>query len=196
MVNEPFVIFDLDGTLVDSWNSLTECLRRTLESLNRELPSDTFFNQYDIGDIGSMFHDCHRIYTSDIEWKKFKSLSGIVYVRYCIPFVKVIPKGKLLFEKCRAMNLGCVVLTNKYQLSADIICTLLYGPTAFKSIIGRNGIGMIKPHKYAVNRIERCGLDVSLCRGYFGDSHIDETMAARLKVPYWDINSITEDFIR
>lgn len=195
MQNEYFVIFDLDGTLVDSRNSLMECLRLTLKSLNRELPSDTFFNQYGIGDIASMFHDCHCIYASDIEWEKFKSLSDTVYVRYCIPYIKVIPKGKLMLDKCRAMNLECVVLTNKYQLSADIICTLLYGPTAFKTIIGRNGIGMIKPYKKAVNRIERCGLDVSLCRGYFGDSLVDESMAAKLKVPYWDINSITEDFI-
>ena len=190
-MNNEYVIFDLDGTLIDSWESITLCLTRTVEAVGCESVPSSFFSDYDISHIGKAFHQCHDRFVKEMGWREFKSLSDKIYIRDCLDKVKTLEPGVMMLNQTLEKGMDCVVLTNKFQMAADIICTMLFGPTTFKHIIGRKGIRMIKPYKYAINAITRCGLDIACCAGYVGDSETDRIMAEKMGVRYHSINELS-----
>ena len=98
--------------------------------------------------------------------------------------------GEKIVEYCKKQDVKIVVLTNKIQLAADIICTSLFPIGVFMDIIGRNGVRPIKPNKIAIARLKHRQLSPELCHAFIGDSATDEKMAQLMNVRYYDINQL------
>lgn len=196
MNNVGYVIFDLDGTIIDSFESACKSLSLTLESLSLPIPSNDFYEPFRDKELSALFRATYAHSGTTLPWKAFKSTFDEVYSHHCMEGIQVIPLGNQIIELCRSKNIKMVVLTNKIQLAADIVCTSLFPVRTFASIIGRNGVRPIKPFKYAINKLIKKGFSVESCKAYFGDSPTDAKLAALMNVKYYDIHQLDEKRIQ
>lgn len=193
MYSFKYIIIDLDGTLVDSFDSVCESLAITMEQLSLPDPDKMFYESYRGMDLSLLFKGVYSSCNHNVSWKSFKTTFDDVYIHRCTENIQVNPKGAKVIGRCKVRNVKMVVLTNKLQLAADIICISLFSIGFFTDIIGRNGVRPIKPYKSAVARLNHRRLSPALCQAYIGDSATDEKMAQLLEVPYFDINQLDDN---
>ena len=196
MNNAGYVIFDLDGTIIDSFESACKSLSLTLESLSLPVPSDDFYEPFRDKELSALFRATYAHSRTTLPWKVFKRTFDEVYSQHCMEGIQVIPLGNQIIELCRCKLIDMVVVTNKTQPAADIVCASLFPSKTFVSVIGRNGVRPIKPYKYAINKLIKRGFPVESCKAYFGDSGTDEKLAALMKVKYYDIHQMDEKQIQ
>lgn len=190
MFSFKYIIIDLDGTLINSFDSVCASLAMTMEGLSLPSPEKEFYESYRGKDLSSLFKGVYSNCKQSVSWKCFKTTFDDVYTHHCTENVQVNPKGAKVIAYCKERNVKMVVLTNKLQLAADIICVSLFPIGFFADIIGRNGVRPIKPYKYALSRLSSRRLSPSLCQAYIGDSATDEKMAQLIGAPYYDINCL------
>ena len=196
MLSFKYIIIDLDGTLVDSFDSVCDSLALTMNQLSLANPERTFYESFRDRDLSTLFKGVYSSCSHDVPWKTFKTLFDDIYTHHCTENVHVTPMGEKIVEYCKKQDIKIVVLTNKLQLAADIICTSLFPIGVFTDIIGRNGVRPIKPYKYAIARLSRHQLSPTLCQAYFGDSTADERMARLMNVPYYDIQQLDDHLLQ
>lgn len=196
MINANYVILDLDGTIIDSFDSVCQSLSLTLDVLSLPIPSEGFYELFRNEELSSLFKAAYDGFGKCLSWKSFKSAFDEVYSHHCTEDVRVTSTGNAIVECCKRMNVRMVVLTNKRQLAADIVCTSLFPVRTFADIIGRDGVRPIKPYKYAVNKLVHSGFPTEMCKACFGDSSTDEKMAMKMGVDYYDIRTMDESQIQ
>lgn len=192
MFSIKYIILDLDGTLIDSFDSVCDSLALTMNCLSLPNPERTFYESFRECDLSSLFKGVYLSCSHNVSWKCFKATFDDIYTHHCTENVRVKPIGEKLVEACKNQKVNMVVLTNKIQLAADIICTSLFPIGVFSVIIGRKGVRPIKPYKYVLSRLSRQQMSPSLCQAYFGDSATDARMAQLMNVPYYDVNQMDD----
>lgn len=188
MKDKKYIIFDLDGTLVDSFPTIVNVCKRVFkEYAPAAIPSDELFENYRGRDIEQMFMDLSE--RLNVNTNEFRKKYDAQYALDCLTGTIVIRQQKIVLKEAKAMGLGIIVLTNKRQELAEKVCSALFSNGEIDYIIGRKGTEPIKPRQVIIERLKKCGINAERqCLKYFGDSEIDRITAKLLKVEYININ--------
>lgn len=186
-----YVIFDLDGTLIDSFECICRNINKTLSFFECPICAKSQFEEYRYKDLGELFSFAVETTNGKVPMSLFKCIFDKIHFDDCIDGVGVIEKAKHLLENAKLKGLGIIVLTNKKKEIADKICKNLFPIDTFDFILGRFDE---KPIKRASSQ---CPILKELERNfniitYYGNSIIDEEISQRLHVRFVNINDIVE----
>ena len=184
MKNKDYIIFDLDGTLVDSYPTIINACKRVLKEFAPSLlPSEQFFNTYLGKEIEQLFIDMAKI--SNLSLDEFRRKYDEQYAHDFLSGSSIINKQFKILTEAKAKGIGIIVLTNKKQELAERLCEKLLGNSLIDIIIGRKDSTPIKPRHVIIERLHDCGIkQLSQCIKYYGDSKSDLETAQLLRIKY------------
>lgn len=186
-----YVIFDLDGTLIDSFGCICRNINKTLQSFDCPICTKSQFEEYRDKDLGELFSFAVETTNGKVSMSQFKSIFDKMHFDDCIDGVTIIEKAKHLLENAKLKGVGIIVLTNKKQEIADKICKNLFPIDTFDFIIGRLGEKPIKATSSICSTLKKMGMDLHII-AYYGNSIIDENISKKLHVRFANINDIME----
>ena len=173
------IIFDLDGTLIDSLADLAEAINRMLDEHDYPRRDLAVFPEF-IGD--GMRKLVERALPEEVRTDAIIDACVLDYQRHyetlwhdqTVPYPGIV---EVLAElRRRGVPLG--VLSNKPQRFTELCCTHFF-PDCFDLVLGARESVPRKPHPAAASDIsERFGLPLANC-AYVGDSGIDMEFATR-----------------
>lgn len=184
MKNKDYIIFDLDGTLVDSYPTIINACERVLKEFAPSfLPSEQFFDTYRGKEIEQLFIDMAKI--SNLSLDEFSRKYDEQYAHDYLSGSSIINNQFKILTEAKAKGIGIIVLTNKKQELAERVCEKLLGNSLIDIIIGRKDSTPIKPRHVIIERLHDCGIkQLSQCIKYYGDSKSDLETAQLLRIEY------------
>lgn len=181
------IIFDLDGTLVDTFEDLTESMRFGLERLGVENHASDLCPQR-IGDFINLPDAIERFAEYLLGREHRAHLASLIammrghYDENCTVRTRPYRGIEAALGQLRGKGVRLAVLTNKEQNAAERIVRHYFGGQTFEPVIGNAEDRNAKPHPDGVYAIlERWGLepaDVALV----GDSFVDVRTAQAAKI--------------
>lgn len=186
-----YVIFDLDGTLIDSFECICRNINKTLQSFDCPICTKSQFEEYRDKDLGELFSFAVKTTNGKVSMSLFKSIFDKMHFDDCIEGVTIIEMAKYLLENAKQKGLGIIVLTNKKQEIADKICKNLFPIDTFDFIIGRLREKPIKETSSICSTLKKMGMNLHII-AYYGNSIIDEDISKRLHAMFANINDIKE----
>ena len=149
------VIFDLDGTLLNTLTALSFCISKTMKHFGlKEI--DIEHTRYFVGEGAKKFVDRSLIYNGDTDLKLANEAYKVydeIFARDCLKDVKPYDGILELLSNLKSMNIKTVVLSNKSQAGVEKNIYTIIGEGVFDSIYGeRPGIPK-KPDPTALNLI-------------------------------------------
>lgn len=162
-------IFDLDGTLVDSIEDLSEATNKAMSSLQRPTyPLETYRHF-----VGNGVKKLIERALGDEHLDLYPSARAIFdhyYQDHCLDHTFIYDGLKDMIIRLKAMGCHFAVVTNKPHHLAKKIVSHLFGDDIFVSIIGQQEGYPLKPNPYFVLDImKQWGKDAV----YIGDSDVD-----------------------
>lgn len=178
-----YVIFDLDGTLVDSYATVVNACIRVLGIHTPGIPSDdALFERYRGEDMENMFISLAE--TAGMSVEKFRDEYDKAYADHYLDGTTVIGSQYETLERARRSGFGIIILTNKRQEIAEKICCQLLDMREDELIIGRTGPQPIKPRREMIDRLETFDVSLEDCVAYYGDSDTDREAAGLLNIEF------------
>lgn len=168
-----YAIFDLDGTLIDSFECVCRNINKTLQSFDCPVCTKSQFEEYRHKDLSELFSFAVKTTNGKVSMSLFKCIFDKMHLDDCIDGVTVIEKTKSLLENAKQKGLGIIVLTNKKQEIAEKICKVLFPTNTFNYIIGRLDEKPIKPYPIVIDRLLQLGLSTNQCNLFYGNSVTD-----------------------
>lgn len=166
---KPLIIFDLDGTLVDSLPDIAWALNKAL----REHQLDT----YDEATIKTFIGSGTKVLLERAAKNEVPSTLleryQTNYNNYLVRFTRIYPGVLELLESLSEANL--VVFTNKYQTASNVIIDHFF-PGIFKTVLG-DGTHPRKPDPTGVFELMRLYCATKETTILVGDSRVDEETA-------------------
>lgn len=169
------VILDLDGTAVDTLESLAYTSNRVMRSLGlNEMPADHF--RYYAGDGAEhMLRRCMKD-AGDPEALRLKEALTLYKEEFktgCTHQVKPYEGLPEVFAKLREQGVSLAICTNKAQPYAEAVIHKVYGEKLFQMILGEGSGYPRKPSPEGVLHIaEQLGVAPGECL-YVGDTNTD-----------------------
>lgn len=184
MNDKKYIIFDLDGTLVDSFPTVVNACKRVFEEYAPSaVPADEVFENYRSSDMEKMFVELSE--RLNISTGKFRMEYDAQYALDSLSGTTIIHQQYAILKDAKAKEIGIIVLTNKRQELAETVCRLVIGENAVDIIVGRQDTSPIKPRHVIIDRFHELGIDSeSQCLMYYGDSESDYETARLLNVKY------------
>lgn len=177
------IIFDLDGTLVDTLDDLTDSMNYGLKTLGFETRRPEECRTM-IGNGLTKFAECALGKENQTQRDRLLEIMTTHYRRNCLNKTRIY-KGLLeVVNVLRERGIRLAVLTNKNQYPAEKIVNHFFGQDVFYPIIGFLPGRAVKPEPCGV--FETLGLwglgsqDVVLA----GDSEIDAQTAKRANIGF------------
>lgn len=189
------VIFDLDGTLVDTLADLTDAMNFALKKLAQPARGPDECRMM----IGSgVKHFAKRALPEDkqhladdllVEMRAF-------YTQNCLNRTKPYDGITQVVSQLAGRGIALAVCTNKNQKDANRIIDHFFGKSTFDQVVGVRQGFPIKPHPQVTEAIVASfGLDPSQMV-FVGDSDIDITTAENGQIPFigvsWGFRSADE----
>ena len=166
------VIFDLDGTLVNSLDDLADSVNKVLQSYN--FPThDIESYKYRVGNgirklmERSLPEDKKELLDEALE--KFK----IVYAKHNLDKTAPYPQINELLSKLKEKNIKLGICTNKHDEAAKDIVKILFGDDIFDEIIGDKAGLKRKPDPAKVLAMAKDWNLKAEQIAYLGDSGVD-----------------------
>ena len=186
MTGKRYIIFDLDGTLVDSFATVVNACKQVLAERHADLPDDTYFASYRCKDMETMFAELAA--RAEMPIDDFREAYDNHYAADCLTGTMPIEKTLALLTEAKQQGTGSIVITNKKQQLAERVCSEILGPDTVDIIIGRLDAWPIKPRHVLHDRLGTYGIHPSAdCISYYGDSDTDYKTAKLLNVQYFNI---------
>ena len=176
------IIFDLDGTLLDTLGDLTDSVNHVLENHNMPLRTLPEIRSFVGNGIPMLIKRAVKEGTSEEEFEQCLKEMMAWYkehsqIKTC-PYDGVIE----LLAALRERNIKTAVVTNKEESAAISLCNKIFGD-AFDYVIGDNGVDKLKPAPDNVFRaMKLLGADNETTL-YVGDSDVDMLTAKNSSLP-------------
>lgn len=189
------IIFDLDGTLIDSFPAIHEAFLQTLMEMNLPTEQLETLSQMYGNTITEMIMSV--IPETYLQKNTIDEFVQIAMKKYRPALWKekihIFSGVKILLEKLKRKNLLLGIVTNSPQEIVDNI-TKLFFPQTFDKIWGDQGDGRAKPDPYGINQTIAswgCSKDQVL---YVGDTVVDlqtaKTAGCRMALANWNRTSM------
>lgn len=186
------VIFDLDGTLIDSFECVLRCVNKALDSLS--LPRVHMPRCIRHGNISDVFEKAKEITQGILKFSEFKKLFDEIHLEDCTDSIVLdlnIYNQMVCYVR---QGVKIVILTNKYQPIAEKICqTFFFDLMNAITVIGRKDEYPIKDDFKVIKQIF---IDHDLFGAetlrYFGDSAQDKKLAQYFEIPFTEVSSHSE----
>lgn len=177
-----FVIFDLDGTLIDSFECVLRCVNKALDSFSLSHVDIPLSERH--GDIALIFDKAQKIITGKMNFSDFKKRFDEIHLDDCIASIRIKPLAYVEFIKHTNDGCNIIILTNKLQPIAEKICRHFFGKMSLK-IIGRKTVNPFK-HNFlsVIQEFKSEKININNCIYYYGDSNIDSELADNLKIKF------------
>lgn len=188
MDEKKYIIFDLDGTLVDSFTTVANACKRVFEKhASNSIPDSAFFENYRHKDMEQMFADL-AVY-ANMDTAVFREEYDREYELDCLTGTTIIKRQLDTLKNAKFQGIGAIVITNKRQNLAEKVCQNLFSNNEIDVIIGRKDVTPIKPRHVLKERLLSLGIAPSQCLKYIGDSDVDRQSAEMLNIPYEQVQN-------
>lgn len=181
------VLFDLDGTLVVSFKSVLCATEQTLYSLNVPIPKD----MYALREVGGLLKIVEEHLPINISKATFKEKYDSVLSNAPLRGVHLNSKAVHIIECLKPLGFSFIVLTNKKQSVAEIICDSLFPHDTFEAVIGRNSSHPIKPYPCIFDELNNRKVQLNQIQCMIGDSDNDRLTAELLNIDFYDIRTFS-----
>lgn len=181
--NRKFVIFDLDGTLIDSYECVLRCVNKTLTFFSLSIVENIPQSERS-GDIDAIFDKAREIVKKHIPYECFKSVFDYVHYNGGFETISINKGTKDELMKYIALGYKILIITNKLQETANKIVGEFFPDYAI-DIIGRIGIASLKSNpKKVKNLLNNHNYKLEDCLCYYGDSIEDENLSHELGISF------------
>lgn len=173
------VIFDLDGTLIDSTPAIVESFFHTCDRLGRPRPAaaDIFAT------IGHLLEDQFRIFVPEEDPEYCTRLYREHYAEICCAKTSLQPFAREALEACAGAGLRIGFATSKRRRYAEMILEHLGVLRFFDARIGPDEVTHAKPHPEAILKtLAVLGVTAEEAR-VVGDTEFDVLAARAAGVP-------------
>ncbi|HEI8721459.1 TPA: HAD-IA family hydrolase [Serratia marcescens] len=166
------VIFDLDGTLVDTLPDIRASLDMAVKSLEVDAAQNFPVSKFVGGGVDAMIAAASRFYgIEDIE--KLNAAYREIYETNCALESCLYPGIRKLLESLKKSGAKLAILTNKEEFLARRIAEKLFATETFDIIYGATPGRKLKPSTEGIDWIfNEFGVDASAAC-YIGDTCID-----------------------
>ncbi len=178
------VLFDLDGTLIDSVGDLTDAANEVLTMLGRAPRTDSEIRRFVGNGVRSLLARClvghmdgdapsHEI---DHAVQQFRPR----YLARCTARTVLMPGAVEVLEALRRHNIRTGVLTNKPEAPTRRILAHFHIDQLLDGVVGGDTLDVRKPEVRVVEEARRrCGVHAACHAWLVGDSSTDALTAAR-----------------
>lgn len=163
------VIFDLDGTLIDSTAAIVHSFHRTFDHFGRPRPVAGDI----VASIGATLEDQFRLFWPDCDAADCARVYREHYAAVCEDMTGLLPGAREILDACVCAGLALGFATSKRLKYAEMILRHHGVLDRFTARIGPDEVVRPKPHPEAV---ERCAAALGLRPAevfLVGDTHYD-----------------------
>lgn len=185
MAIKRIILLDLDGTIVDSFASVKAAILKTLGHLTCPVPQELG----DVQEVGQLLPVAVRSLPPSVSFSSFKQEYDTVLRADPLAGVSVPNDIPMLLAQLKDEN-DLVVLTNKRQEVAEIICKSFFPVETFLHVIGRTSTVPLKPDGPIAEELRQRDIPLSAVRLLIGDSDEDRKTALRLGVEFKDVHQM------
>ncbi len=138
------VLFDLDGTLIDSHGAIAASVRHTLTAHEKPLPDEEAFQKA----LSFGLRELLAAVTGESDSSRIEAMASTYldhYERTMIESSPPLPGVVAMLDGLLALGLPLSVLTNKTERNARKIVEAHFGPSRFRAIVGAVAGRPLKP---------------------------------------------------
>lgn len=173
--HQPAVIFDLDGTLLNTITDLGKACNHSLALLGLPVHPVGAYNRMVGNGFRTLIERAAPAATSPETLEKLTLLSREYYDRHCMETTAPYPGIPQLLEALRGKGVRMVVASNKYQAAVERIIRHYFPDIPFVAVEGQREGRPIKPDPAILGSImTESGITEGVSRVYMvGDSTVD-----------------------
>lgn len=175
-MNANVIIFDLDGTLIDTLSAIAYAFNKVLKSYNYKLYEVKEYRNF----IGNSFIGVYEKIKDDqniqVDREIFLEQVRKVYDENYLKETRMYDGIDKVLDYFTNKNKTMVILTNKDQKAAEKHVEQILSKWSFKAIYGNSDKYPRKPHPYVINKlIEEGYKKEDMC--LIGDMYVDKNTA-------------------
>lgn len=175
------VIFDLDGTLLNTLEDLADCVNHTMRIFGYKERTIDEVRSFVGNGIGMLVRRAVPDYVSDEQYETVFAEYKKYYTGNCQVKTKPYDGVRLVVEKLHSMGIKIAIVTNKNQMAVNELNKKYFGDI-INVAVGDNGIRERKPSTEPVMEALRLLGSKAEETIYVGDSEVDVATAQNSKL--------------
>ncbi|MSR41977.1 MAG: HAD family hydrolase [Phycisphaerales bacterium] len=182
-----FILFDLDGTMIDSVGDLADAANEVLASMDCGARTDAEIRMFVGNGVRSLLDRClsgsmeggASAAVIELAVQRFRPL----YLARCTNRTTLLPHVRETLEALRHRSIRVAVLTNKPEAPTRRILTHFACSELLDGVVGGDTLDVRKPDPRVVQEaFRRCGVAADCNAWLVGDSSTDALTAARANI--------------